>query len=445
MTQKNKVAWLESQYLFPHHFQQQERYLEGIIQDRTAPIRPYVWGFMNLEIDSGMLADGQVGLSMASGIMSDGTPFSLPEEAVLPNPVALSPQIKDTLLYLVLPRYQSGARYIDIENKGDMITRYQVHSADVYDYSSASASAVAVDTATLRFRIVPEYEDLGGYAALPIARVREVTQEGAIVLDKAFIPPHLSVKQNDLLNSYLNDVIGLLQQRGEALAMRFIESNQASGSSAIADFLLLQLVNRYEPRIRHMKNISLLHPEDLYMELLGLMGELATFTTNGKRPVDTKVYNHNDLYTCFYSLMKNINSHLSAVLEQTAISMPVEERQYGIRVARISDRNLLSNSRFILAIKADVSTDVIRDQLPDHTKIGAVETIRDLVNNQLPGVGLTALPVAPREIPYHAGCVYFELDAQGSQWQQFRNAGGFAFHVAGEFPNLEMEFWAIRQ
>jgi len=445
MTQKNKVAWLESQYLFPHHFQQQERYLEGMIQDRCSPIRPYVWGFLDLEIDSGLLSDGQVGLTMARGILPDGTPFSLPDEAVLPDPVALSPQTKNTLLYLVLPRYQSGARYIDIENKGDMITRYQLHTADVYDYSNDGSNAVSVDTATLHFRIVPEYEDIGGYAALPIARVREVTQEGAILLDKAHIPPSLSVKQNDLLSSYMNDVIGLLQQRGEALAMRFIESNQASGSSAIADFMLLQLINRYEPRIRHMKTISQLHPEELYIELLGLMGELATFTTNGKRPIETPVYKHNDLYTSFYSLMKNLNSHLSAVLEQTAIALPVEERQYGIRVARISDRSLISKSRFVLAVKADISTDIIRDQLPSHAKIGAVETIRDLVNNQLPGVAISALPVAPREIPYHAGCVYFELDTHGEQWQQFRNAGGFAFHVAGEFPNLEMEFWAIRQ
>ena len=29
-------------------------------------------------------------------------------------------------------------------------------------------------------------------------------------------------------------------------------------------------------------------------------------------------------------------------------------------------------------------------------------------------------------------------------WQMLDNASGFAFHVAGSFPGLEMQFWAIR-
>jgi type VI secretion system protein ImpJ len=29
-------------------------------------------------------------------------------------------------------------------------------------------------------------------------------------------------------------------------------------------------------------------------------------------------------------------------------------------------------------------------------------------------------------------------------WKEIRNAAGIGMHVAGEFPNLAMEFWAIR-
>jgi len=445
MTQKSKVAWLESQYLYPHHFQQQERYIESSIQERCDPIRPYVWGFQNLEIDSAQLADGHFGLVVARGIMPDGTPFNMPSDAHLPRSVMVPEDTKDALVYLVLPRYQAGSRHLDMDDEGESIARYRLHSAEVFDYSSDSADAVTVETASLHCRLALEHEDLGGYTSLPVARIREVTPEGSIILDKLHISPSLAVSNSKLLNSYIKDVIGLLQQRGEALAVRFIESNQASGSSAIADFMLLQMINRYEPRFRHMAKITHLHPEKLYLELLGLMGELSTFTTNGKRPLEIPSYDHSDLFSCYQPLMDNLSRHLSAVLEQTAISLPVEDRQYGIRVARISDRSLLAQSRFILAAKADVSTDLIRDQLPSHTKISAVEMIRDLVNNQLPGVAMESLPVAPREIPYHAGCVYFELDKKSDHWQHLKNAGGFAFHVAGEFPGLELEFWAVRQ
>jgi len=52
--------------------------------------------------------------------------------------------------------------------------------------------------------------------------------------------------------------------------------------------------------------------------------------------------------------------------------------------------------------------------------------------------------VAPRQIPYHAGFAYFELDQQSDLWSQLRTSGGIALHVAGDFAELRMEFWAIR-
>ena len=29
-------------------------------------------------------------------------------------------------------------------------------------------------------------------------------------------------------------------------------------------------------------------------------------------------------------------------------------------------------------------------------------------------------------------------------WKQLETSGGLAMHIAGEFPGLAMEFWAIR-
>ena len=78
-------------------------------------------------------------------------------------------------------------------------------------------------------------------------------------------------------------------------------------------------------------------------------------------------------------------------------------------------------------------------------KIGSVEKIRDLVNLQLPGIALRPLPVAPRQLPFHAGFTYFELDRGSEYWAQLATSAGFAMHVAGEFPGLQMEFWAIRK
>ncbi|MCC8536150.1 type VI secretion system baseplate subunit TssK, partial [Xanthomonas codiaei] len=76
--------------------------------------------------------------------------------------------------------------------------------------------------------------------------------------------------------------------------------------------------------------------------------------------------------------------------------------------------------------------------------IGPVEQIRDLVNLQLPGIVANPMPVAPRQIPYHAGYLYFEFDKSAALWRSLKTSGGIAFHFGSEFAGLELQLWAIR-
>ena len=100
---------------------------------------------------------------------------------------------------------------------------------------------------------------------------------------------------------------------------------------------------------------------------------------------------------------------------------------------------------FVLAAHAKVNPEVLRSRFPTQVKAGPVEKIQELVKLALPGIGLRPLPVAPRQIPYHSGFVYFELDSSSDYWKQLDKSGGFGLHVGGEFPELELELWAIRE
>ena len=86
----------------------------------------------------------------------------------------------------------------------------------------------------------------------------------------------------------------------------------------------------------------------------------------------------------------------------------------------------------------------LRQNLPSHLKAGAVEQIRQLVNLHLPGIRVRPLPVAPRQIPFHANKTYFVLEITAEERSQLERSGGFAFHVSGEFAGLDLKFWAIR-
>ena len=54
------------------------------------------------------------------------------------------------------------------------------------------------------------------------------------------------------------------------------------------------------------------------------------------------------------------------------------------------------------------------------------------------------MPVAPRQIAFHSNKTYFILELSSEDLAQLESSGGFAFHVSGEFAELELKFWAIR-
>ena len=44
----------------------------------------------------------------------------------------------------------------------------------------------------------------------------------------------------------------------------------------------------------------------------------------------------------------------------------------------------------------------------------------------------------------HPGVIYFEMDRTSRHWADLKSSGGMAVHVSGEFPNLQLECWAIK-
>jgi type VI secretion system protein ImpJ len=277
-----------------------------------------------------------------------------------------------------------------------------------------------------------------------VARVVEREANKALRLDREYIPPTLFCAFQKNLSGFIREIGGLLGQRGEALAGRLSASGRG-GVSEISDFLILTLVNRWYPLITHLGRLETLHPERLYAHLLSLVGELSSFSAANRRPVAYPPYVHDDLQASFQPVLAELRKGLALVLDQTVIRIELEEFKYGIRLARVPDRALFKQASFVLAVHANLPAEQVQTQFPAHVKIGPVEKIRDLVNLQLPGVALRLLPVAPRELPYHAGYSYFELDVQHDLWQEMEKSAGAALHVAGDFPGLSFECWAIRK
>ncbi|MEF1165078.1 type VI secretion system baseplate subunit TssK, partial [Vibrio parahaemolyticus] len=153
---------------------------------------------------------------------------------------------------------------------------------------------------------------------------------------------------------------------------------------------------------------------------------------------------HGDLTSCLSRTLDSAKMTLSVMSEQRAIPLTLKDQNYGIRTAAIPDSKIIDTTTFILAVKADVTLDVLHTQFVSQTKIGSIDNIRDLINLQLPGIEIKPMPVVPRALPYHAGYTYFELDKTGEEWAALKNTAAIAVHVAGDFANLSLQLWAVR-
>ncbi|MGA7980923.1 MAG: type VI secretion system baseplate subunit TssK [Chromatiaceae bacterium] len=444
MSWKNKVLWSEGLFLKPQHFQQQDRYVEHLIEHRLSSLLAYGWGVGALAIDSDLLSMGKIALTAASGILPDGTPFNCPADDPPPVPLELKEGVQAQTVYLALPLQQPGIPEAGPRRSNDDILRYRTAETEVKDNNVGPQVEAAVQVGKLNLGLMLESAHRDGYAHMGIARVVECRADKRVVLDDNYIPPCLDHKANPQLASFVDELLGLLHHRAEGLAARVSRSGRG-GVAEVADFLLLQVVNRLEPLTAHLTKVTGLHPEALYRLLLPMAGELATFTAAAKRPPEFPPYRHDDLQATFFPVMAALREALSRVLEERAIAIPIEERKFGFRVAPVADRTLLASANFVLAASAKMNYETLRNRFPSQVKIGPVENIQEFVKLALPGIALRALPVAPRQIPFHAGFAYFELDRNSEFWQKLGTSGAFAMHIGGDFPDLQLEFWAIRE
>jgi type VI secretion system protein ImpJ len=434
-------------FLRPQHFQQMERSVEMLVDARTGWSHSHAWGFSRLHIDQDALRIGRISLKSAEGILPDGTPFSIPEDYPAPAALEVGADVKDALVLLALPARRAGMAEFALspgEGADATLMRYVGTDSQVMDAVEQMQEAAEMKLARLNLRLMLETQPREAFCAMGLARIVERRSTGQVALDESYIPPALQCRGIPRLHEFLKEASSLVRHRTEILAARLSQSAQKN-IGEISDFLMLQVANRARPLLNHLAESERLHPETLYGELCQITGEFSTFSSAFKRCAkDYPPYRHEDLRGSFEPLMHDLRTLLTEVVNPNAVQLPLQERAKGLYTAQIPDAQLLHAAVFVLVANADMPSETLRRNLPLHVKIGPPEKIRDLVMSQLPGVSLVPLPMAPPRLPYYAGFTYFELDKRSELWKLLDVTRLLALHVAGDFPGLKLELWALR-
>ena len=446
MSNERKVVWNEGTLIAPQHFQQMERYYDSLINRQYTSSHSFGWGVIDLQLNTSSLKLGKISIERIIGYLPDGNYINETIDSA-PNLTLSLPAntaVEGEYIYLVWSAESSYKRnYSFIEEVNNDNIRYILKSVELEDSTDTNLAKRELLVAAPNLRLGLTKKLIDQDIKLAVAQIASVSSTGEIRLDESFIPPSLDARKNTQLNNYQSEILGLLKQKAMALA-GILTNPTLSGAGDVRDFLMLQTINRYYAYLHNeTSSAHATHPFKLYENFLKLYGDLSTFHVD-KLNFNLLIYDHDQLSKCFKKIIVMLREVLSIVLQQRAIMIPLELRDEATRVAITPEITLLNSCSFVLAISASMPSEVLRQRIPTTIKISSVEKVRDLIAYHLPGIHIHALSTAPRELPYHSGYSYFEIDKGSELWQDLEQSSGIAIHLAGDFPDLEIECWAIK-
>jgi len=438
----DRVVWREGLFIRPQHFQQSDRYVSHALMTRTKELQSNAWGFFDLQLDMNQLGSGKVTIKSASGVLPDGELFQITGQThVLGLDIKEGDSAKSVYLVLPIALHQNDEVYFEEEKT--FLTRYVAKNiSNISNINAGEESQTDLLCARHNFKLLLEDDVNEGYVKIKVATVGSISSSGIVSLEEDYMPTYLHLHAAKDLMAKLNELVSTLEYRSEKLAEKLSDSNVQA--SELGDYLMLQLVNKTLSRLHFLMTQDRTHPAELYLELVGLMGELAVFMKKEKRLLTQPTYQHDIQGESFDIVIDELKDMLSMVLEQNSIALPIEERKYGIFVAQVQDKSLIKTASFILAVHADMQSDKLIKMLLSNLKVGSIETIRNLVNYHLAGYKMKPLSVAPRQIPYRMDHIYFKLEIGNEDMVKLEASGGFAFHLSAELTGAEYHLWAIR-
>ena len=444
-----KVLWSEGLFLTPHHFQQWDRYHEDVLNFRVRALTTFGWGAEELKFNEEALENGVCEVVRCRAILPDGLAVDAPDVDAPPptrNFMEFFPPTADRMdVFLAVPMSRPGSPSVAIGNgRPGAAARYSPLQS-VFADENTGENERAVTLAAKNLRLLFGDEPLDNHSAVKIAEVRR-TIEGKMVLDEGYIPPATSLTAARLLMDIVRRLLEILSAKSSTLA----ELRRQKGvgvadftTSDVANFWLLHTVNAYIPAMMHFHHVQRIHPEQLYLTMARLAGELMTFVTEG-HPSELPKYIHTDLTRTFTELDRRLRMLLETVIPTRCVPIPLERTKESIYIGRIVDERLPNSAEFFLGVYAKLPEAQLIERVPRKSKIASIDTINYLLGQALPGVVLRPVPVPPGPLPVRMGFKYFRLEKIGTYWDTISSSRTICIYFPAEFPELRLELYAVK-
>lgn len=449
MIHPRKPVWTEGLFMTPQHLQQSDQYHEALLHARMHAVLAYDWGLTGIQFDERALTAGQLKIVKAHGFFADGTPFFIGdrgEDQVEARPLegAFPAALEALDIYLAVPNPRETAANTALDpTKAGPAVRFVASSVTVPDINTGR-NDTAINWARPNLRLLFGTEPRDAYQTVRVAQlVRDRT--GAIVLRKNFIPPILHIGASDHLMAGLRRVLSALVGKQKSLSegrrMRTAASVDFQASDT-AKFWMLHTMNSYIPIVSHFVDHGDAHPEDCFIVLASLIGELCTFSPDGD-PTSIPKFNYLELTDVFDPIFERVLTLIAGVLAENYTIVPLEKREDGMYLGKFDDPKLPRTHELFLEAKgADEAT--LRERLPRLLKMASWTQIGYILNAAIPGVRVGIEYRPPGAIPVKPGLIYLRVEQSGDYWNDILGSGTIAIYQPIDPQKVDLRLIAVQ-
>jgi len=429
----DRVIWREGMLISPQHLQQQELYEEQVLHERLAAATPLSWGVQAIEFDSGALKSGRLELTRFEGVMPDGSDLrgkpGSPSRTIGDHFPTTAKQLEVSLGIPLLREGVANFHEIDSEWRG----RYLATTRSVGDIVMSKNSRNVDLGAPAPVLLFGEEKD-EDHVKLKVAEIVR-DDDGSFTLSDSYIPPVLNIGASPVIMAGLREVMSLSVVKQRALTATRRQRDAATIEFAAGDvtrYLLLNAINSGLPLLKHTSEEPKTSPLAAYLMLLAYAGGLSSFTGEID-PSSFPRFAYLDLRSCFLPMFQHIKTMLGAVVKDMSIKIPLEAREDGMWIGRLSEQRMVDCKDWVLAVESDSPEQQVANKLPQLSKMSSWKAISAIVKSATPGVPLQPMHRPPNEIAIKPGQVYFMIKSDDRYWRDVLSERTIAIYVPPPF------------
>lgn len=303
------VQWYEGMLLSPHHFQQSDNNIQHLFSVFAASNSAFCYGVHELKVDTSALSSGVIRILKARGIFQDGYCFDY--DAIKDHPLEknLSEYFLShsaaTKIYLAIPARNLGGNALS----GDMARYYSDEICDISDENTGENN-INIPVLKPRLRLLTQEEIDGRYTYFPIFEAEKSVDNG--VVGTNFIPPYITIDEHSKISELCREIVQIIRGKVSYFADRKDNYNRIASDESMASLrLLIQAVLPLEAIVR----VNGIQPFEIYKILLDVISKIISIKPTQLIP-RMPVYDHNDIFGTFNSLLQYAQNVLNALKQR---------------------------------------------------------------------------------------------------------------------------------